>query len=72
MESVMTISNCTTAQRVKYATCSFQDQALTWWNTQIQVLGEEAAYGLTWNQLKEMLLREFCPRTELRKIETEF
>ncbi|GJW85130.1 putative reverse transcriptase domain-containing protein [Tanacetum coccineum] len=30
MESVFSISNCTTASQVKFATCTLQDDALTW------------------------------------------
>ncbi|GKC79219.1 hypothetical protein Tco_1129993, partial [Tanacetum coccineum] len=37
-------------QRVKYAASSFMNKALTWWNTQVQATGREAAieYGF-WN-----------------------
>jgi hypothetical protein len=72
MESVMAISNCADNQKVKYATCSFQDEALSWWNSQRQTLGDTAAYGLSWEQLKEMMLKEYCPQTELQKLEAEF
>lgn len=72
MESVMKISNCSPAERIKYGVCSFQDEALEWWNSLIQNLGEETAYGLSWEQLKDMLLQEYCPRNELQKIEYEF
>ena len=61
----MSIINCSLAQRVKYVVCSFQEEALTWWNTQIQARGEDVAYALTWNELKELLLREYCPRSEV-------
>ena len=47
MESVMNTSGCTPEQRVKYAVCSFIDEALTWWNTHIQNVGETAAYEFT-------------------------
>ncbi|GJR95820.1 hypothetical protein Tco_0267994 [Tanacetum coccineum] len=30
MESVFSISNCTTSCQVKFATCTLQDDALTW------------------------------------------
>ncbi|XP_022024307.1 uncharacterized protein LOC110924623 [Helianthus annuus] len=72
MESVMAISGCAADQRVRYASCSFLDEALSWWNSQVQILGEDAAYGLTWNELNEMLLKEYCPRSEIQKIETDF
>ncbi|XP_076951990.1 uncharacterized protein LOC143625575 [Bidens hawaiensis] len=72
MESVMKISSCSPAERIKYGVCSFQDEALEWWNSLIQNMGEEAAYGLSWEQLKDMLLQEYCPRNELQKIEYDF
>ncbi|GJV27479.1 hypothetical protein Tco_1383927, partial [Tanacetum coccineum] len=33
MESVFSISNYTAASQVKFATCTLQDDALTWWNS---------------------------------------
>ena len=35
METVINISNCAINQRVKYASCSLTNKALTWWNTQV-------------------------------------
>ncbi|GJY03323.1 hypothetical protein Tco_0369263 [Tanacetum coccineum] len=35
MESVFSISNCTTSCQVKFATCTLQDDALTWWNAHV-------------------------------------
>ncbi|XP_076955527.1 uncharacterized protein LOC143630375 [Bidens hawaiensis] len=72
IESVMNISDCTPAQRVMYGVCSFEDEALEWWNSLIQNMGEDAAYLLTWDELKELLLKEYCPRNELQKIEYVF
>ncbi|XP_076954470.1 uncharacterized protein LOC143628912 [Bidens hawaiensis] len=72
MESVMKINNCSPAERVKYGVCSFQDEALEWWNSLIQNMGEEVAYNLSWEQLKELLLQEYFPRNELQKIEYDF
>ncbi|GKA35119.1 hypothetical protein Tco_0721610 [Tanacetum coccineum] len=31
MESVFSISNCPATSQVKFATCTLQDDALTWW-----------------------------------------
>ncbi|GJS78526.1 putative reverse transcriptase domain-containing protein [Tanacetum coccineum] len=36
-----------TEREVKYAASSFVNKALTWWNTQIQARGREAAIGIT-------------------------
>ncbi|GJX75941.1 putative reverse transcriptase domain-containing protein [Tanacetum coccineum] len=43
MENVLDNSGCSENQKVKYAASSFVNKALTWWNTQIQARGREAA-----------------------------
>ncbi|KAI3819628.1 hypothetical protein L1987_13469 [Smallanthus sonchifolius] len=71
MESVIDISECTADCMVKYSTCSLTDKALTWWNSQIKTLGRQTAYELSWEDLKAMMIEEYCPRNELQKIESE-
>ena len=48
------------------------DSALTWWNGHVQAMGLPAANALTWEELKVMLLEEYCPRSEVQKLEQEF
>nr|GFA39443.1 reverse transcriptase domain-containing protein [Tanacetum cinerariifolium] len=43
IESVIENSRCAKNQKVKYAASSFINKALTWWNTQVQARGREAA-----------------------------
>ncbi|GKA38223.1 hypothetical protein Tco_0730774, partial [Tanacetum coccineum] len=43
METVFNISNCIPKYQVKYATCTLQDSALTWWNSHKRTIGVEAA-----------------------------
>nr|GFD01780.1 reverse transcriptase domain-containing protein [Tanacetum cinerariifolium] len=43
MENVIHNSGCAENQKVKYAASSFVNKALTWWNTQVQARGREAA-----------------------------
>ncbi|GJY11506.1 reverse transcriptase domain-containing protein [Tanacetum coccineum] len=71
MESVIDNSGCLENQKVKYATSSFVNKALTWWNGQIQVRGQEAANGMSWNDFKALLVEEFCPSNEMEKLEFE-
>lgn len=61
MESVLDISDCSEDNKVKYATCTFQDEALTWWNVQVQTMGRTTAYSQTWDELKTLMLNEYCP-----------
>nr|GFA44066.1 hypothetical protein [Tanacetum cinerariifolium] len=64
MEFVFYISNCA-------ATCTLHSVALTWWNTHVQTVGHEAAYGMTWKMLMKMMTEKYYPRNEIRKLEIE-
>ncbi|GJZ50887.1 putative reverse transcriptase domain-containing protein [Tanacetum coccineum] len=59
-------------QRVKFTASSFVNKALTWWNTQVQARGREAAIGMSWADFKALLIKEFCPSNEMEKLENEF
>nr|GFA87550.1 hypothetical protein [Tanacetum cinerariifolium] len=71
MESVFHISNCAVENQVKFATYTLYSVALTWWNTHVQTIGHEAAYGMTWKTLMKMMTKKYCPRNEIRKLEME-
>nr|GFB95981.1 hypothetical protein [Tanacetum cinerariifolium] len=71
MESVFHISNCAAENQVKFATCTLHSVALTWWNTHVQTVGHEAAYGMSWKTLMKMMTDKYCPRNEIRKLEME-
>nr|GEY90122.1 putative reverse transcriptase domain-containing protein [Tanacetum cinerariifolium] len=55
MESVFNISNCTVACQVKYASCTLQGVALTWWNSHVKTVTLEVAQALPWKTLKNMM-----------------
>ncbi|GJW53698.1 reverse transcriptase domain-containing protein [Tanacetum coccineum] len=61
IKSVMDISGCVNNQKVRYASSSLINKALTWWNTQIQARGREATMGMMWEEFKALLVEEFCP-----------
>ncbi|GJS79314.1 hypothetical protein Tco_0729195 [Tanacetum coccineum] len=66
MESVFHISNCTVACQIKFATCTLQENALTWWNSHVKTVGHEAAYDMPWKTLKKMMTDKYCPRGEFK------
>ncbi|GJR52894.1 putative nucleotidyltransferase, ribonuclease H [Tanacetum coccineum] len=68
MESVFNISGCAVENRVKFATCTLLDAALTWWNSQIRSLGP-VAYTMTWDVLKKKMTDKYCPLGEIKKLE---
>ncbi|GKA42799.1 hypothetical protein Tco_0735459 [Tanacetum coccineum] len=59
MESVFDNSGCTANQRVKYAASCFVNKALTWWNTQVQARGREAAIVPRMVTLKSSLIKRY-------------
>ncbi|GKC73084.1 hypothetical protein Tco_1118967, partial [Tanacetum coccineum] len=58
METVFNISNCPSKYQVKYATCTLQDSALTWWNSHKRTIGVDAAYAMKWVGLIKLLTEE--------------
>ncbi|GJT52069.1 putative reverse transcriptase domain-containing protein, partial [Tanacetum coccineum] len=72
IESVFDNSGCTAKRRVRYAASCFVNKALTWWNTQVQARGREAAIGMSLNDFKALLVEEFYPSNEMKKLENEF
>ncbi|GJY83694.1 putative reverse transcriptase domain-containing protein, partial [Tanacetum coccineum] len=71
MEFVFHISNCTVACQIKFATCTLQGNALTWWNSHVRTVGHDVAYAMTWKTLKKMMTDKYCLRGEINKFEIE-
>ncbi|GKD67427.1 reverse transcriptase domain-containing protein [Tanacetum coccineum] len=71
-ESVFSRSNCTEDCKVKFATGTLTEEALSWWNSFAQPIGIEEAYKIPWSELKKLLIKKYCPRTEVKKMEDEF
>nr|GEZ70034.1 reverse transcriptase domain-containing protein [Tanacetum cinerariifolium] len=67
-EMVFTVSKCTKANKVVFAATTFQDQALTWWNSQVATLGIEVMTRKTWAEMKVMMTEEFCPPEEIQRM----
>nr|GFA01781.1 hypothetical protein [Tanacetum cinerariifolium] len=72
MEMVFRISNCLAENQVKFATCILFAGALTWWNSYVRIVGNDAAYVMTWIELKKKMADKYCPRSKMKKIKTEF
>ncbi|GJR27647.1 hypothetical protein Tco_1103879 [Tanacetum coccineum] len=80
MEQVFEICKCAEDDKVKFAMCTFEGRALTWWNGNVQTLGLANANQIPWsnemtfeaynNRFHELVL--MCPElvsTEKKKIE---
>ncbi|GJV08690.1 putative reverse transcriptase domain-containing protein [Tanacetum coccineum] len=62
---------CTEGNKVVFAAATFQDRALTWWNSQVATSGMEAVTRKTWAEMKVMMTEEFCPLEEIQRMEYE-
>ncbi|GJY54848.1 hypothetical protein Tco_0446512, partial [Tanacetum coccineum] len=70
MESVFHISNCAVENQVKFATCTFLGNALTWWNSHMKTVTQDVAYAMEWKALKKMMtLVLMCRRMSHEKSE---
>ncbi|GKE53472.1 reverse transcriptase domain-containing protein [Tanacetum coccineum] len=61
----------TLACQIKFATCTLQGNALTWWNSHVKTITHEVAYAMRWKTLKKMMTDKYCPRGEIKKLEIE-
>nr|GEW19556.1 putative reverse transcriptase domain-containing protein [Tanacetum cinerariifolium] len=66
IETVFNISNCPPKYQVKYATCTLQNSALTWWNSYKRTIGVDAAYAMKWAGLMKLMTKVMVPDEEDR------
>ncbi|GJT88212.1 putative reverse transcriptase domain-containing protein [Tanacetum coccineum] len=52
MELVFHISNCAVENQVKFATCTFLGNALTWWNSHTKTVSQDVAYAMDWKEVE--------------------
>nr|GEV42683.1 reverse transcriptase domain-containing protein [Tanacetum cinerariifolium] len=71
-ESVFSRSNRTEDCKVKFATSTLTEDALSCWNLFARPIGIEEAYKITWSKLKRILTNKYCPRTKVKKMEYGF
>ncbi|GJV89678.1 putative reverse transcriptase domain-containing protein [Tanacetum coccineum] len=71
MEQVFEICKCAKDDKVNFAMCTFEGRALTWWNGNVQTLGHANANLIPWSNVKAMMTTEYCPATEIQRMEQE-
>ncbi|KAI3811289.1 hypothetical protein L1987_21010 [Smallanthus sonchifolius] len=72
MEAAIRLSECRTDQFVKFAANSLRDEASHWWEGVRQAKGSEVVDEMMWADLKTLVIKNFCPRNEIEKVEREF
>ncbi|GJU37003.1 hypothetical protein Tco_1185357 [Tanacetum coccineum] len=71
MEQVFEICKCAEDDKVKFVMYTFEGRALTWWNGNVQTLGLANANQIPWSNVKAMMTTEYCPATEIQRMEQE-
>ncbi|GKB82140.1 reverse transcriptase domain-containing protein, partial [Tanacetum coccineum] len=71
METVFRISNCSVENQIKFFTCTLLAGALTWWNSNVRIVGHDVEYAMTWIDLRKKMTDKYCPRNEIKKLEAE-
>ncbi|GKB49470.1 putative reverse transcriptase domain-containing protein, partial [Tanacetum coccineum] len=71
VEQVLDICKCTEEDKVMFAASTFEGRALTWWNGNVHNLGLVNANRIPWTEFKTMITTEYCPATEIQRMEQE-
>ncbi|GJS60004.1 putative reverse transcriptase domain-containing protein [Tanacetum coccineum] len=71
METVFRISNYSIENQIKFSTCTLLGSALTWWNAHVMTASHDVAYVMTWTNLKNKIIDQYCPRGKIKKLEVE-
>ncbi|GJW65689.1 putative reverse transcriptase domain-containing protein [Tanacetum coccineum] len=56
---------------VKFSTCTLLAGVLTWWNSHVMTASHDAAYTMTWADLRKKMTDKYCLRNEMKKLEAE-
>ncbi|GJQ90324.1 putative reverse transcriptase domain-containing protein [Tanacetum coccineum] len=71
VEQVFETCKCAKEDRVMFAASTFEGHALTWWNGNVHTLGLVNANHIPWTEFKTMMTTEYCPATEIQRMEQE-
>ncbi|GJU25887.1 putative reverse transcriptase domain-containing protein [Tanacetum coccineum] len=71
METVFHISNYPMENQVKFSTCTLLAGALTWWNSHVMIVSHDAAYAMTWADLRKKMTDKYCLRNEMKKLKAQ-
>ena len=72
LESTFRFVQCPNERKVEFASSVFKKRALTWWNGIMRDRSADVALAQTWEELRALMMKEFCPRHEKRALENEF
>ncbi|GJX56744.1 leucine-rich repeat transmembrane protein kinase protein [Tanacetum coccineum] len=71
IETMFHISNYPEKYQLKYAMCTLLNSVLTWWNSYKRTIRIEAAYAMCWTELMKLMIKVYCLRNEIQKMESK-
>ncbi|GJT53208.1 zinc finger, CCHC-type, retrotransposon gag domain protein [Tanacetum coccineum] len=72
IEDIFEISECSTRQRVKYASHLLKGEARHWWDMIKIARGDDVASVMTWEEFEDLVMENYCPQGLMDKLEEEF
>ncbi|GKA14471.1 zinc finger, CCHC-type, retrotransposon gag domain protein [Tanacetum coccineum] len=72
IEDIFEISECSTRQRVKYASHLLKGEARHWWDMIKIARGDDVASIMTWEEFEDLVMENYCPQGLMDKLEEEF
>ncbi|GKD22242.1 putative reverse transcriptase domain-containing protein, partial [Tanacetum coccineum] len=70
-EQVFETYKCAKEDKVMFVASTFEGRTLTWWNGNMHTLGLVNANHIPWTELKMTMTTEYCPATEIQRMEQE-
>ncbi|GJT55291.1 hypothetical protein Tco_0990345 [Tanacetum coccineum] len=55
------LGNVAEGDRVKFASSTLLDSALTWWNVYVRSVTLDTAHATPWSDFKAMFIQKYCP-----------
>ncbi|XP_076946151.1 uncharacterized protein LOC143617496 [Bidens hawaiensis] len=71
-DKIIRISECRPDQAVGYATQSFEEEAMYWWESVEQRKTRVKIKAMRWEDLKELVMKKFCADAEVERAEMKF
>ncbi|XP_076882563.1 uncharacterized protein LOC143531060 [Bidens hawaiensis] len=72
MYKIIHISECRPEQAFGYATQSFGEEEMYWWESVEQRKSGEEIKAMKWKDLKELVMKRFCAEAEVERVEMKF
>lgn len=71
IKSIFEINFCAEDCKVRFVVCTFEDATLSCWNMHVKPIGVSITDAISWEELNQLLIKEYYTREENQKIDQE-